>query len=71
MSEQIVSKLRTLRAKRSLRILDLCIKTGVGMSTLAIADRGGPITERTARLLAPVLGVKPEDLMPEAKKRSA
>jgi len=43
--------------------------SGLGRETIKEAELGGVVTPRTAERLAPILGCKPEDLMP--KKRSA
>ncbi len=64
------SKVKQLRETKKLRLVDLRHKTGLGLTTLGLADEG-ILSTRTAALLAAALGVRPEDLMPEARKRNA
>ncbi len=56
-------RLRAYREGRGTR-LHVAALAGINITTLAIAELGGPITRRTAEKLAPVLGVKVEDILP-------
>ena len=57
------ARIRALRAKRGLVLFDLAAQSGLDLTTVYRAERTGKVTERTAKLLAPVLGVTPKDLL--------
>jgi transcriptional regulator with XRE-family HTH domain len=67
--EFIGSKLRRLRQDRGYSAADLQRLTNgqLGERTIWKAEVAGTVTQRTARLLAPLLGVQPEDLLADAK----
>jgi transcriptional regulator with XRE-family HTH domain len=58
----IGTKLRSLREAKGLARLQLQRLTGLAQCTIERAEIAGVITRRTAERLAPVLGVRPEDL---------
>ena len=62
-------KIRMLRTELRLSRMKVVRLSGLGRETIKEAELGGVVTPRTAERLAPILGCKPEDLMP--KKRSA
>jgi transcriptional regulator with XRE-family HTH domain len=56
------SKLRSARARCRLTQLELAAAAGCCITSVSIAERGGPLTEATAAKLAAVLGVDPAEL---------
>lgn len=63
-----ITNLRRARERAGLTQLEVSIRTGLGMSTVAMADRGARISPKTARKLAAVLGIDPLDLLPKKTK---
>lgn len=55
-----------LRKERGLSAADCTRLSGGQISERTVwrAERAGVVTERTARILAPLLGVQPDDLLP-------
>lgn len=60
----IGDRIRQLREDRRLSRLDVQRETGLSEATIIRAERAGIVTTRTAQLLAPALGVRPEELRP-------
>jgi transcriptional regulator with XRE-family HTH domain len=68
MSGFVGDKIKTLRKARNLTFIDLRVKTGLGLTTIQLAERAGVVSARTAALLAPALGVAAEDITPKPRR---
>lgn len=58
----VPNQIRRLRVERGWSQVRLSVKARLSLPTVAIAERTGCFTARTARRLARALGVAPEDL---------
>jgi transcriptional regulator with XRE-family HTH domain len=63
------SELRRIRKAMGLRMIDLAVKAGVGVSTVWQLENGygGRATEDTKRKIASGLCLRVEDVFPESK----
>jgi transcriptional regulator with XRE-family HTH domain len=59
-----VTPLRAARTRAGLTQLQLAVKAGLHLATVAIAERGARMSPETLRKLAGALGVPSEELQP-------
>ena len=59
---------REARERAGLTQLEVAIKAQISIGTLSVAERGGPISSRSAQRLATALAVREADLMPRRRK---
>ncbi len=60
-----VSRLLAARRRAKLTQLQLAARAGVSVTTVSLAERFGALSSSVAAKLAPILGVEPEELLPE------
>ena len=67
-----MNKLTEIRKKRKLRMVDIALKSGVGVSTVWLIEHGYivRVSNRTKRKIAKGLGLKVEDIFPEGASQS-